>query len=519
MRATLGLTDDSPIGTGVVVAVIDSGIAPLAGLQRTDCGVRRLHVSDACKSTNAFDDYGHGTHVAGLIAGSNSGVAPGATLIGLKVLDEDGSGRTSDVIKALQWVRTNKQRYNIQVANLSLGHPIYEKAETDPLVIAVQETVRDGVKVVVAAGNFGINPETGEPGYAGITSPGNSPNAITIGALQTFNTVGRDDDRVAPYSSRGPTWYDGFLKPDMVAPGDSLMSTLPLTSTLMKKLLERGSENSRYARLSGTSMATAVATGVVATVLEANGRHAATVPQRPLGALDVSPLSSGAVKALLQFTAIPVRDDDGELYDELTQGAGGINAGGAIALAARIDGSIAPPNYWLTGPSTGAFGSTVIGGQSYAWRQSILWDDNIVWGSGLVTHNQSVWNDNIVWGSDDNIVWGSTSGDDNIVWGSADDDNIVWGSVAEWADNIVWGSGLIGLNLDDNIVWGSDDNIVWGSDDNIVWGSLDEDNIVWGSLDDDNIVWGSADDDNIVWGSDDNIVWGSDVLFYGGKGR
>ncbi len=187
----------------------------------------------------------------------------------------------------------------------------------------------------------------------------------------------------------------------------------------------------------------------------------------------ISPLSSGAVKALLQFTAIPVRDDNGELYDELTQGAGGINAGGAIALAARIDGSIAPPNYWLTGPSTGAFGSTVIARQSYTWRQSILWDDNIVWGSGLVTHNQSVWNDNIVWGSDDNIVWGSTSGDDNIVWGSADDDNIVWGSVAEWADNIVWGSGLIGLNLGDNIVWGSDDNIVWGS--------LDDDNIVWGS--------------------------------------
>jgi serine protease AprX len=517
LRGTLGLSDASPVGTGVVVAVVDSGISPLADFRGriaafVDCTYQ------TCSSTGAFDDYGHGTHVAGLIAGSNSGVAPGATLIGLKVLDEDGSGRTSDVIKALQWVRNNKQRYNIQVANLSLGHPIYEKAETDPLVIAVQETVRVGVKVVVAAGNFGINPETGESGYAGITSPGNSPNAITIGALRTFNTVGRDDDRVAPYSSRGPTWYDGFLKPDMVAPGDALMSTLPLGSTLTKKLLERGSDASKYARLSGTSMATAVASGVVATVLEANGRQAAAVTQRRMRPLAISPLSSGAVKALLQFTAIPVRDDNGELYDELTQGGGGINAGGAIALAARIDGSIAAPNYWLTGPSTGSFGSTVIGRQTYAWRQSILWDDNIVWGSGLMTHSQSAWIDNIVWGSDDNIVWGSTSGDDNIVWGSADDDNIVWGSVAEWAYNIVWGSELLGLNLDgDNIVWGSDDNIVWGSDDNIVWGSLNEDNIVWGSLDDDNIVWGS--DDNIVWGSDDNIVWGSDVLLFGVKGR
>jgi serine protease AprX len=488
LRETLGLSDASPRGTGVVVAVIDSGIAPLADFKGRiagflDCTYQR------CTPTFPSDKNGHGSHVAGLIAGANSGVAPGATLIGLKVLDQEGGGRTSDVIKALQWVRTNRQRYNIQVANLSLGHPIYEEAETDPLVIAVQETIRAGVKVVVAAGNFGINHETGQPGYAGITSPGNSPNAITIGSLCTFNTVQRDDDRVARYSSRGPTWYDGFLKPDVVAPGDALMSTLPVGSTIMNKLVSSGADNNRYGRLSGTSMATAVATAVVATVLEANGRQATVLHRKRLGPLAVSPLSTGAVKALLQFTAIPVRDDRGELYDELTQGAGGINAGGAVELAARIDGSIAPPDYWLTGPSTGSFGSTVIGEEAYAWRQSILWDDNIVWGSGLVTHNQSAWNDNIVWGSLDldNIVWGSVLGDDNIVLGGADDDNIVWGSVSEWVDNIVWGSNLIGVNL---------------GVDNIVWGSLDLDNIVWGSLDLDNIVWGSLDLDNIVWGSD-----------------
>jgi serine protease AprX len=515
LRGTLGLSESSLVGTGVVVAVIDSGIAALPDFRGRiaaflDC------TSPACEPTFPSDDYGHGTHVAGLIAGSNSGVAPGATLIGLKVLDETGSGRTSDVIKALQWVRANKQRHNIQVANLSLGHPIYEKAETDPLVLAVQETVRAGVKVLVAAGNIGINPETGKPGYGGITSPGNSPSAITVGALQTFNTVGRDDDRVAPYSSRGPTWYDGFLKPDLVAPGDALMAPLPTNSTLMAKASERGYAEGQYTRLSGTSMATAVASGVVALVLEANGRHDVLTSKR-LHPLTTSLLSTGTVKALLQFTAIQVRDDSGELYDELTQGAGGLNAGGALELAARIDGSIAAPEYWLTGAPTGPFGATVIDDHSYAWRQSILWDDNIVWGSGLVTHHQAFWDDNIVWGSsDDNIVWGSLLGDDNIVWGSADDDNIVWGSLADWADNIVWGSGLIGLNL-------GDDNIVWGSFefDNIVWGSLDLDNIVWGSLDLDNIVWGSLDLDNIVWGSHDldNIVWGSDVLLVGGTTR
>ena len=114
------------------------------------------------------------------------------------------------MIAAIEWAVANRAAYNIKVINLSLGHPILEPAATDPLVQAVEAAVRAGIVVVASAGNIGINPATGLPGYAGITSPGNAPSAITVGAVRTQGTVPRGDDEVAAYSSRGATWYDGY---------------------------------------------------------------------------------------------------------------------------------------------------------------------------------------------------------------------------------------------------------------------------------------------------------------------
>src|SRR5205814_2419854 len=103
-------------------------------------------------------------------------------------------------------------------------HVIYEPAASDPLVQAVERASRAGVIVVAAAGNYGKNPTTGQPGYAGITSPGNAPSAITAGAVKIQNTVVRSDDRIADYSSAGPTWYDAFVKPDIVSPGHNIVA-------------------------------------------------------------------------------------------------------------------------------------------------------------------------------------------------------------------------------------------------------------------------------------------------------
>ena len=127
-------------------------------------------------------------------------------------------GYTSDVIAGIDWTIANARRYGIRIINLSLGHPVTEPSATDPLCRAVARAVQAGLVVVVSAGNHGQT-ATGTPILGGITSPGNSPFAITVGALDAMGTVDRADDRVAPYSSRGPTKFDFAVKPDVVAPG------------------------------------------------------------------------------------------------------------------------------------------------------------------------------------------------------------------------------------------------------------------------------------------------------------
>ena len=284
LRQTLGLpsvsTSLTPSGTSVGVAVIDSGIAPLS-----DFNGRITGFYDFTKGgipTAPFDDYGHGTHVAGLIGASGllsnnefQGIAPNVNLVGLKVLDSLGQGSTSDVIRAIEYVTANKDRLHVQVINLSLGHPIYAPAKDDPMVQAVEQASAAGLIVVVSAGNFGQNPKTGAGGYTGLTSPGNAPSCITIGAVMSGDTVMRDDDAVAPYSSRGPTWFDAFAKPDLVAPGHNLVSDTVTSSTLYTRLttLRRTSRNGKaFLSLSGSSMATAVTSGVVAVLIDAHNR-------------------------------------------------------------------------------------------------------------------------------------------------------------------------------------------------------------------------------------------------------
>lgn len=523
LSRVLGLSADAT-GAGVGVAVVDSGIDP-----SLDFGNRILRFWDYTRGgiqTAPYDDYGHGTHVAGLIAGSGAisgglyrGVAPEASLYGFKVLDRNGRGRTSAVIRALEYIAANHRNRRVfpvplRVVNLSLGHPVLEPAASDPLVQAVELLVREGLVVVVSAGNRGQNPETGEVGYGGIESPGNAPSVLTVGAADTRHTADRQDDVVAAFSSRGPTWYDGFAKPDVVAPGVALVAPAPRRATLYQEYPEL-KVDATYGRLSGTSQAAAVASGVVALLLEAN--------RNVVGQFALTP---NAVKAVLEYTATPLTDPaTGEPYNALTQGTGEANGEGAVRLAASINPGAEVGEWWTTEPT--AFSE--FGGTPVAWARNIVWGNYVV-GGDVALVNSVAWHENIVWGTaiernGDNIVWGSFVGrlseSDNIVWGSvlfnSTEDNIVWGSVAEWADNIVWGSGYLGYADGDNIVWGS----ARGSD-NIVWGSVTADNIVWGNLavtGGDNIVWGSArGGDNIVWGSardDDNIVWGNAV----GTGR
>lgn len=451
LRATIGLPQDTPDAAGVTVAVIDSGIAPSA-----DFGNRIVAFFDGTRGllpASPSDAYGHGTHVAGLIAGAGSlaangfyqGVAPRVRLIGMKVLDGNGAGRTSDVIRAVELTTLLRPVLGVDVINLSLGHPIYEPAARDPLVRAVEAASRAGIVVVAAAGNYGISRDTGLPGYGGITSPGNAPSAITVGAVDSRDTANRQDDRLAPYSSRGPSWYDGLAKPDILAPGHHMVSDAAAGSTLFTTY-PAARVGSSYLRLSGTSMATAVASGAAALVIEAHRREHPGAPA----------LTPNTIKAILEYSSIRVRDESGVEYDDLSQGAGSLNAAGAIEMASAIDTSRPVGSYWLT---TGVTPATTLAGNVIAWSQRILWKTDELWGSILDTRTVA-WALNTVWGSPN--VW-----DSHIVWGT----NVVWGDDSTWSNHIVWGTGMVGASSDDG------DHIVWGTTggpDGTSWGNLAE---------------------------------------------
>jgi serine protease AprX len=392
LYGTLGLTQGGGIDTGgssyagdkITVAVVDSGIEVSKDIEAS----RFKAFYDFTRggiAAKPSDGHGHGTHVAGLIGGSgdlssdkHEGIASKVSFVGYKVLDGTGAGYTSDAISAIEHATANKERLRIDVMNLSLGHPIFEPAGSDPLVQAVDRAVAAGIVVVVSAGNAGKNPVTGEIGYAGITSPGNTPSAITSGAVDINNSIFRGDDTVPDYSSRGPTWYDAFLKPDIVAPGRRVVAIGAGKSALYQQHPEfrvngyncQLNPKGQYLRLSGTSMAAAVTSGVVALTLEANRAKD-----------DKYSIAPNAVKAILQFTAIDMGLDD------LTQGAGSLNAKGAVRLAEAIDARVTSGERWVLKDAGAPF--DVVAGQIVNWSQRVIWGDRLVWGDTIHTGRTS----------------------------------------------------------------------------------------------------------------------------------
>jgi len=438
-----------PSTRSIGIAIIDSGIEP-----GPDFGDRITAFYDFTqgdvRAAAPSDQYGHGSHVAGLAASRYVGVDPSARLVGLKVLDGQGRGSADSVLRAVEFAVVNKDLLNIQVLNLSLGHPIYERATTDPLVQVVESAVRSGLVVVVAAGNVGLKPHTIEPGYSGIVSPANSPSAFSVGAVRTHNTATRDDDQIALFSSRGPTRYDGFAKPDFSAPGQNLLSVAPVGSTLRLHEEAKGNSNGNYMRLNGTSMAAGVVSGFAALALQANPAF-----------------TPNALKAVLEYSSIDVNSLTGAgSADFLTQGAGEIS-GGALALVANIDASAPAGTPWL---SAAVPHSTTIDGHAWPWVQRLLWGNYPLSGADLLDDQRSAFALNAVWGNSlvgdlDNIVSGNSFENDQ-----GEDDNIVWGnSLEDDLDNIVWGNSL--EDELDNIVWGNSFGDDQGEDDNIVWGN------------------------------------------------
>ena len=261
-------------GSGVTVAVLDTGIANVADLAGRVLPVRNdlTGAVTACQNlsgeSTCGDSYGHGTFIAGIIAGNGAasggtykGVAPDANLVSIKVAGRDGSADVSTVIAGIQWAVSFKDRYGIKVLNLSLGTDGTQTYRTDPLNYAVEKAWDSGIAVVVAASNRGPNPRS-------IAKPGDDPWVITVGAVDDRGTPGLGDDSVPNFSSRGPTAADGLAKPDLVAPGAHIVSLRAPGSAIDTQFPSY--VGAAYRKGSGTSMATGVVSGSVALMLQAD---------------------------------------------------------------------------------------------------------------------------------------------------------------------------------------------------------------------------------------------------------
>jgi serine protease AprX len=351
-----------PTGAGVGVAVVDSGVATTSDLSNS-----RITgwVDFVNHQKTPYDDAGHGTFVAGLIAGDGTaslpldqggtatvqfrGVAPAANIIGVKVLDSTGQGRSSSVMQGILWAIAHKNQYNIRVLNLSVGSDPVAPTDFDPIAKAVEFAWKNGITVVCAAGN------EGEFGPGGILSPGDSPYVITVGASDTRQTATTSDDAVTYYSSVGPTLWDEYAKPDLVAPGNRLISMrvqgsyidtnfpqnlIPVTT--YAPTAPAGTQPS-YLMLSGTSTSAPVGAGVAALMI---GKDPSLTPDdvkvRMMGTADQLP---GATR--------------------FQQGAGLIDAAGALASQARSNG-------YALSEDVGD-GTTILTQDDYAAWDQIAW--------------------------------------------------------------------------------------------------------------------------------------------------
>ncbi len=507
-----GLTLAGVDGSGVAVVLLDSGIdADHFDLRDEIKGKRRVVFSWDFTGKGSLDDpYGHGTHIAGIIAGDGSssytvgrdytGVAPGANLINFKVLDERGHGYISNVVAAIDQAISIRNTYNIKVINLSLAAPPVDSYVNDPMCKAVERATRAGIVVVAAAGNFGLD-ANGNKVYGGITSPGISPSAITVGATSTHGTDIRSDDVVAAYSSRGPTLshrtdpatgqvvYDDLAKPDLVAPGTHIVALERYSNYLVTTYpvlhVDTGNNvnnKSRYMLLTGTSMSTGVVSGTVALMFQANPG-----------------LTPNLAKSILMYSAQIMNGPD--LFE---QGAGMLNVEGAV----RLSKSVSRYAYALpVGSTLASLGlpspQSSIAGETCLWSQSLIWGVGMLRGDAMLTTQQLAYSQSLIWGIDRLDSWGlgvtyynGLYSDSYVLFGGNNQWNYVtWSSGTPQSSGLIWtdrlyASGLIWSNqvISNDFFNVGSTSLIWGING---YGGYDM-GLIWG-LQDAGLIWGIAD--------------------------
>jgi serine protease AprX len=315
------------------------------------------------------------------------------------------------MLAGLQWILDHKDAYGIRVLNLSLGHPVYESAEVDPLVQAVESLWDAGIVVVCAAGN------DGRGGYGTITSPCNSRKVITVGALNEHKTFDTLDDTITTYSSRGPTRIDLFAKPDILAPGNKIISARAAGSYLDRLAPTRqvAADASRpwvreHFEMSGTSMATPFVAGAAVLMVE----------QDPS-------LNPGTVKARLMLSAKKVA-----LGDPFATGAGLLDVLSALRTTGRVADAPSPRVFVDEAAGTITVENTATLWSDAAFSLVQLWSSAVLWSDApdapmLTTYA-------ILWTDANGLLWPDAAVlPDATLW----PDSILWSEAALWPDEAV----------------------------------------------------------------------------------
>ena len=396
-------------GQGVTVAVLDTGIDDLP-----DFAGRLIGGVDLTGGNNPFrDSYGHGTFVAGLIAGNGAssggsggsggqyeGEAPGADLVSVKVAGATGQTDLATVIQGVQWAVDNKLAYNIRVLNMSLGFQPFQSTVVNPIDQAVQAAWNAGIAVVASAGNAG-------PSNGTVMSPGDDPLVITVGALDDMAQPVVADDEMTNFSSAGPTSPDGWVKPDLVTSGRSVVSLAAPGSTIYNQNPSARIGSGNFVG-SGTSFSTAITSGAAALVLSAD----------PL-------LTPDELKARLLGTTSP-----GPVGNPFVDGHGVLNAyAAANSGPMNLSQSVAGTALTLLGATVSL---APVGRLVDTWNAS-LWS-GVSWpqgSGGNASWNGSAWNGS-AWNG---FTWSSHAWNDGG-WAGADWNGSAWAGAA-W-DGTMW---------------------------------------------------------------------------------
>ncbi|MBT8081850.1 MAG: S8 family peptidase [Gammaproteobacteria bacterium] len=441
-------------GTGIGIAVLDTGLWKTTGIRYDSAGNTRIKavynaMTDqvAASPLSGDDPAGHGSHVASIAVSSlitadgtarYNGVAPGAHLVSVQAFDENGQGTYADVIRAIDWIVANKSKHKIRILNASFSAEARSHYWDDPINQAIMVAWRSAIFVVAAAGNRGPQAMT-------IGVPGNVPYVMTVGAMtDSFTPSDPSDDKLASFSSAGPT-YEGFMKPEVVAPGGHMRGLVQNNATLATAYPEY--YDGDYFEMSGTSQATAVVSGIAALALQAE-------PWRSVDELKCKIMS--AAKPATITTGKGGNKTTTLAYSVFQQGAGQVDAYATVMNQTidcannglHIDNDIDGTQHFGGRANQDVDGAYFLMGlDGYMWTNGYQWTDGTLWTDGYQWTDGYMWTDGYQWTDGsvgiDGYMW--TGGDglstDGYQWtdGGLSTNGYMWtGGLTEMATMSTW---------------------------------------------------------------------------------